>query len=958
MAGSIKGKTPSMKLNRINFDVSGWSDFVDENFSIIDSVVSQFVQSTGIVGVWKNNTSYSVDDVVIDTTDSSMWACADDHVSPGSGSFASARTLNPDQWVQTFGGASDLAVVDTITPEAYGAKATGEADDYGSVVSAINAAVTQRKPLRLNGDYLINTPIVKILDSTQGLEIVGNGRLICNFGGDDTAILKLKATPLRTVSVVAVENGVTQDYSDGLGVDSNCAKLTLESGHNISEGSFCRLLSDDVTIGNTNTTDYRGEDIYIKKIVDDFAYTTTTLRQSYTTNVRLSQFRTDIRVSVSGVGFYQDLQGILDGANNSYLQLEGLVAPVVAGCQFINVADMGVELVGCIGAYVFRNQFNRSIKDDDHFGIGIRDISCSFTTVFANRYNDVASGYETATVGADPANPFTYGATFSPVIQGNFAYAPAASFITMRPESASAFILDNVSLSGYTGPNSTLGAYYLAGSRHFFSANKHLGSGRGVVLAKDISTEQAGHVVRNFIYDGDDYAIFADPSLSGAKFVVEECRLRTTKASAIRHRGCTLTIRKPFVEQRSSVSGASFVDMQGDATLYGTGWELDYSNIAVDDGNIISYSNSGNLLRIYDTIAMRNGNKDWKSMVHYAGGGSDTISGIIMADADSMPIADEGLSNLPIGSIFRHLVTADQGSENTSGFFSQTLNSGANAVNIGGLMAPVVMARLKALGSGRTVTSLGTGSFYGQKMILYNDHVSTHSWDLIANYSNNIETPADITVSPDAALELVYVYNDVWIVTSVSVSVAGTSPITAHSLLSGLAGDDHTQYHTDARATTWLATKNVADLADIPARGTANQIMAVNSGATALEYVARLSTALKVFEDMLGVTVEFDLTSTQPRFRIKNAGGTVKHEFTENFSVIGGAAAARVGTAILTVVGDMALSGGGIVSDTYASDYTHPALIGVIRLWDDGAGKLRAKSGSDPSSATDGSILW
>ena len=36
----------------------------------------------------------------------------------------------------------------------------------------------------------------------------------------------------------------------------------------------------------------------------------------------------------------------------------------------------------------------------------------------------------------------------------------------------------------------------------------------------------------------------------------------------------------------------------------------------------------------------------------------------------------------------------------------------------------------------------------------------------------------------------------------------------AHSDLSGLSADDHTQYHTDARALTWLGTRTTADLAD------------------------------------------------------------------------------------------------------------------------------------------------
>jgi hypothetical protein len=33
-----------------------------------------------------------------------------------------------------------------------------------------------------------------------------------------------------------------------------------------------------------------------------------------------------------------------------------------------------------------------------------------------------------------------------------------------------------------------------------------------------------------------------------------------------------------------------------------------------------------------------------------------------------------------------------------------------------------------------------------------------------------------------------------------------------HGTLAGLTDDDHTQYHTDARALTWLGTKDITDL--------------------------------------------------------------------------------------------------------------------------------------------------
>lgn len=70
---------------------------------------------------------------------------------------------------------------------------------------------------------------------------------------------------------------------------------------------------------------------------------------------------------------------------------------------------------------------------------------------------------------------------------------------------------------------------------------------------------------------------------------------------------------------------------------------------------------------------------------------------------------------------------------------------------------------------------------------------------------------------------------------------AGGGGVSDHGGLTGLGDDDHTQYHTDARADTWLATKTVADIsgaaadADLAAHeaDTANphEVTAAQSGA-------------------------------------------------------------------------------------------------------------------------------
>jgi hypothetical protein len=45
-----------------------------------------------------------------------------------------------------------------------------------------------------------------------------------------------------------------------------------------------------------------------------------------------------------------------------------------------------------------------------------------------------------------------------------------------------------------------------------------------------------------------------------------------------------------------------------------------------------------------------------------------------------------------------------------------------------------------------------------------------------------------------------------------TLTVSATGLVTSHSALTGLGADDHAQYHTDARALTWLGTRSTSDL--------------------------------------------------------------------------------------------------------------------------------------------------
>jgi hypothetical protein len=94
-------------------------------------------------------------------------------------------------------------------------------------------------------------------------------------------------------------------------------------------------------------------------------------------------------------------------------------------------------------------------------------------------------------------------------------------------------------------------------------------------------------------------------------------------------------------------------------------------------------------------------------------------------------------------------------------------------------------------------------------------------------------------------------------------------------------------------------------------------------------------------------------------------GGAVKTVINSNYAVFGGSTADRVGTEVVTVKGDLYITGS-ILGQAVGGAFDNPYLIGNIFVWDSGAtgvpataNHLYAKAGpTPPASATDGSPLW
>lgn len=91
-------KTPSLGLNLPRFGEEVWHEKLNENFSVIDTIMTLFLGVSNIMGVYKKSTQVQVGDRYTDPTEGKVYEALVAHVTHGSQSFSEARNSNPTYW--------------------------------------------------------------------------------------------------------------------------------------------------------------------------------------------------------------------------------------------------------------------------------------------------------------------------------------------------------------------------------------------------------------------------------------------------------------------------------------------------------------------------------------------------------------------------------------------------------------------------------------------------------------------------------------------------------------------------------------------------------------------------------------------------------------------------------------------------------------------------------------------
>jgi hypothetical protein len=1012
-----RSRTANLKLNRINYDAVGYGVAEDENWEIIDAAITVFNKITGLVGSWKNSTLYNVGDLVVESETGLLFLNNTQHTSPATGSFSQARAATPSYWTQKSivvtdtGGGSTSA---TVRPEDYGAISVeddedGDTTDCTSALSqAAAVAAAGGIPLQLDKTYRVRSKVNIDLDTYDVISIQGNGRILCDADLGGEPFIDIICTAEATYAISAIDNTATQDFSGGQGV-SNCAKLTLtDPAHTVTAGRVLKVISDDALAADASGR--VGEVVYVAYVNGADVYTAARLRNTYTTSPRAGMYKENKRVYIAGISLIGDAALNLSATRKWIgLRVQGVVGPILERVKGRDGSNAFLVTQGCVYSFYVGCDFERGLNVSGISGYGIKDNNSEYTRVIGCSGLDVRHLYTSDTTTANAANPFTFGAPFGGLIEGSVGHNCSASPFDTHPTSEGFVFSSNRSFSTYSGFNTAFGGVQLWGNRHRIEGHKHVGGGAGVLIGTNVPGTTNRHIINDLAYDGDFIGVYCRVPQT---FELNNSRIVTSYTfGAVSLSGSTMYGRGNEYVLQGTITNRRVYDLQGTSTVEEDGPLYDFTQAAAAASWLIGYSGATNSLTIRGG-RVKTGTNPWTAVV-YSPVGTPTALTLIKYSltTDLQPVDTNGIDSAvqAVSGAFNNiypLIVVDGVNSYSSAYRASTPTPVSHhfVAAINNCPASKVIRAYINTDSLAYIDLFSVGLFKGQELVIINDAASSQSFS-VKTTTTNVLIVADTAVAPNSALGFTW-NGTAWVCISIGVTVSGGVGVTDHGALTGLADDDHSQYHNDARAATWLATQPLDVLSDVPTRGAAGTYIRVATGGTALEYAKPVDAApsrdaatiapsthvadtaalvdasvslypiatvtkvavrlfastakaiwMQLTDHAFAIVGQFNEESDgTPTFKLWNAtGAAVKMYINSKFAIFGGTSTDRNTTETVGIVGDLYVSGV-INGPVQPGDYLNPYLIGSVRLWDDGTG-LREKRGSDPSNATDGTAL-
>lgn len=226
MTGSIKDYTPNFNLIIPEFNITGWHDYLEENFRSIDAMFYNVFAINGYKGLWKNSTTYNVNDVIFVDDDGDyngrLFKILVEHTTPGTGTFTDFYEDNPTLY-DRFLDATDAAISAQEARD-WAVKLDGPVEDdlysskfYANIVNDLSTEITTIYNIRsdIQNVSLIGTEVVNVSNIKNSVQNVANNETNINTTASNETNISTVATNIASVNTNATNmNAINTNASN------------------------------------------------------------------------------------------------------------------------------------------------------------------------------------------------------------------------------------------------------------------------------------------------------------------------------------------------------------------------------------------------------------------------------------------------------------------------------------------------------------------------------------------------------------------------------------------------------------------------------------------------------------------------------------------------------------------------------------------------------------------------
>lgn len=653
------------------------------------------------------------------------------------------------------GGGSGGNPTEWQTPADFNAPPTGE-DASQAVQDCINAVKGTTLQMRLQEDYYVND-----LTCDDHIKINGPGRLV-PFAEPTNPLLKISIPSPATANILSAAT-VSLDLSGGDAVNSTVTKLAVSSLSGFAVGQLVRIYSTDVNPRDIAGANYISEVNAIGYMATEtgtpYIYLVSTLRNTYTTNPKISAYDTSGRTELHQFRFWADpADAFVNDWEFSFLQLEGIVNATVDGLGFDTVCGAAIDLRGCVLTRLINNNFFDGSNHGNAFGI--LEQGGDLNLVEANTAGRLTSLFSTGLLptSASASNPWTYGGSFGSLVTSCTARSMGSSGFMFDSGAEYSLMSDNIAAQGFRGNTGFTSGFYLGGYRNALVNPRSHGYPYGVIAHNRLSGEGAGeHTVVN---------LTGDMAVAGIRCVpTARMKLRVTNGfmdlngtSGMELGNVALNFNNPNMRFSGGTvnnrSMAKTISSSGGTELVVDGGYVDFSAGSGTTPKVIDQNGAGNSYKLNNLDVKSHSSAGWSGVLI---GDGENVNAIFDIKADRSPSNADGTSSLGSGSTWAGRIRIDSGRSDDTAVLGKTSTGGNRTLNDHvNVNSEHVVLILNCTTANTTINAAEAATLKNQRISIVNRHGSTHDLIIKNLPASKLSTQSDRTLGPGAGATLVW----------------------------------------------------------------------------------------------------------------------------------------------------------------------------------------------------------